>query len=173
MAGFEPAASCSQIRFRGSPDSAGCRPVCRSPVTTAAERRRAWAGTWRRWLPRWLPAISLAWLMFDSSNKLTNPSCPGFLTSSLQSTICQTASILLTVIAIRCFRDAVMFSVTGPAVRDRPADHLTCRLLRPGASLRTILAPCAISADRRSSFCLPERRRCRAGQGDLCAFAPG
>ena len=49
MAGFEPAASCSQISFIRSPDVVWCRPVWRSPEAMHAARRLTWPSVCARW----------------------------------------------------------------------------------------------------------------------------
>ena len=71
--GFEPQTSCMPYTFRPLPDSAGQGPAWCSPAATLAVRRPAWPDTGRRWLPTWLPRISLASLMFDNSNKVMGP----------------------------------------------------------------------------------------------------
>jgi hypothetical protein len=55
MAGFEPAASCSQISSAQSPDVAPRRLTWRSPGVTVAGRRSASPDDCARWLPLWLP----------------------------------------------------------------------------------------------------------------------
>ena len=47
------------------PGSAGCRLTCRSAAVVRAGRVLAFPCARGRWLPVWLPAISLAALMFE------------------------------------------------------------------------------------------------------------
>jgi hypothetical protein len=65
LRGFEPLTSCMPYRPGPSPDKARHRLAWPLPAVTVAERGPAWLGTWRRWLPTWLPVSSLAALMFD------------------------------------------------------------------------------------------------------------
>jgi hypothetical protein len=55
MAGFEPAASCSQISSSRSPDVASRRPMWRLPGEMLAGCRLTSPGGCARWLPLWLP----------------------------------------------------------------------------------------------------------------------
>jgi len=55
MAGFEPAASCSQISSIRTLDVAPCRSVSGSPETMHAARGLTWLSVCARWLPLWLP----------------------------------------------------------------------------------------------------------------------
>jgi hypothetical protein len=55
MAGFESAASCSQIRSSGSLHVAPCRQACRSLGKMLAGRRQASPDVCACWLPLWLP----------------------------------------------------------------------------------------------------------------------
>jgi hypothetical protein len=76
MAGFEPAASCSQISFIRSPDVAWCRPVRRSPGTTHAARRLTWLSVCTCRLPLWLPpeaALRIADRRADGRNAPVEP----------------------------------------------------------------------------------------------------
>ena len=59
-AGFEPAAYCLGGIPRTSPDVAGCGLMWRSAAPTVAGRGSASPSICRRWLPVWLPGISLA-----------------------------------------------------------------------------------------------------------------
>ena len=65
LRGFEPLTFCMPYRPGPSPDRARRRPVWRLPAATAAGRRLLSAGAWRRWLPTWLPAKSLAGLILE------------------------------------------------------------------------------------------------------------
>jgi hypothetical protein len=58
MAGFEPAASCSQISSIQSPDVAPHRPMSRSPGVILAGRRLTQLGGCACWLPLWLPYLA-------------------------------------------------------------------------------------------------------------------
>src|SRR5215472_9450055 len=57
MAGFEPAASCSQINPAASPEIARDRPTWRLAGKTLARRRPMRPGDCARWLPLWLPLM--------------------------------------------------------------------------------------------------------------------
>jgi len=59
MAGFEPAASCSQTSSAQSPGVALRRPISRSPGMMLAGRRPASPDDCARWLPLWLPLLAL------------------------------------------------------------------------------------------------------------------
>src|SRR6516162_1369749 len=60
MAGFEPAASCSQINSRPSPGVAeGSQPL-HLAASIAARCRLALPGIWRHWLPQLAPLASSA-----------------------------------------------------------------------------------------------------------------
>ena len=47
--------------------------MCRLAALMATGCGLAQPNVWRRWLPGWLPAISLASLMFEPSNIVSNP----------------------------------------------------------------------------------------------------
>ena len=72
MAGFEPAASCSQIRSSVLLGGAERGLLCCLAGMMAAGRRPTWPGTGGRWLPTWLPGNLLARLMFDLPNMRAN-----------------------------------------------------------------------------------------------------
>ncbi len=62
-----------------SPDVVRCGPARRSAAVIMAGRGLAWPRTRGRWLPVWLPGITLATLMFESQGAA--PTClPGNLT---------------------------------------------------------------------------------------------
>jgi hypothetical protein len=58
MAGFEPAASCSQTRFIRPPDVALCRPMWLLAAAMLARRRPMWLGACACWLPLRLPNLA-------------------------------------------------------------------------------------------------------------------
>jgi hypothetical protein len=65
LRGFKPLTFCMPYRAGPSPDRAGRRLTWRLPAATVAGRSLLSAGAWRHWLPTWLPARSLAGLMFE------------------------------------------------------------------------------------------------------------
>jgi hypothetical protein len=71
--GFERASDCLGGIPPTSPDVAECGPTCRLAAPTVAGRGLLSLGVCHRWLPVWLPTISLAWLMFERSNVVLNP----------------------------------------------------------------------------------------------------
>jgi hypothetical protein len=68
LAGFEPATRCLEVTFRGWRDVAWGRLMCHLSGLMNAGRGLASPGICGWWLPRWLPGISLASLMFERSN---------------------------------------------------------------------------------------------------------
>src|SRR5580658_2530676 len=60
LRGFEPLTSCMPYRPHQRPDVAWYRPAGRSPAATMAQCGLTSRGDWRRWLPTWLPASSVA-----------------------------------------------------------------------------------------------------------------
>src|SRR5207302_500659 len=70
-AGLEPATRCLGGTSERSPDGAWHGLVCRLAAPIMAGRGPAWPHACRRWLPDWLPRISLAMLMFESSSTVT------------------------------------------------------------------------------------------------------
>ncbi len=72
MAGFEPAASCSQISSGPWPGVARGGHKRLLPAVIVAHRRLALPRICRHWLPQLAPLSSLASLMFGCSNAVTN-----------------------------------------------------------------------------------------------------
>jgi hypothetical protein len=65
LRGFEPLTFCMPYRPRPSPSVARHRPVCQSPAAFVARCGLTSPCACRYWLPTWLPANSLAPLMFE------------------------------------------------------------------------------------------------------------
>ena len=73
--GFEPQTSCMPCTLQLSLGVAGRGPVWRSPAASVAGRGLMSPGVAPRWLPAWLPANSLAPLMFDDPYAFVPTSC--------------------------------------------------------------------------------------------------
>jgi hypothetical protein len=72
-AGFEPAAYCLGGTSGPSPDGAGRGLMWCLAAPMVAGCGPAWPHACRRWLPDWLPGISLAPLTFERSNAVSSP----------------------------------------------------------------------------------------------------
>jgi hypothetical protein len=71
LAGFEPATRCLEGTTVWSPDGAGCGPMGGLAALVVADYGAASASVCGQWLPNWLPADSLASLMFEQSNSVS------------------------------------------------------------------------------------------------------
>jgi hypothetical protein len=70
-AGFEPATRCLEGTLKASRDVAQRCPGSHLAATIVAGHRRASRGVCLRWLPDWLPEISVHSLMFEWTNGMS------------------------------------------------------------------------------------------------------